>query len=262
MIRDNEGDINYDAWYSGNKDYIPEPMKKDFEDCFEIMHFMYGVYRKVMRQLAPALLKLMWQQYPVFKTERRPLVVKHIKAISTTTGYTLLFNLYHLVQDQKSGVDVREKCPELDSLVDFYARPQHPDTINETKRYQYTWLNDEEWEVHRDHENSELLIFFNWKEKRKFEFVDLVQKLLFKYYKELEELNADEWILYAVHIREEYEAYLCGCEDVELFIDCGFPEEEIKLSDEEFRQNVRKLSLEIRDKTDELRNRRIAGERI
>lgn len=262
MIYDNEGDIDYDAWYNSSKAYFPEKFKKQMEDSYDLMHFMYSVYRKVMRQLAPALRKLMRQQYPVFKTEKRPLVVEYIESISTTIGYSLLFNLYHLVQGQKAGVNIREKYQKLDSWVDFYARPQHPHTIDETTRPEYTWMSDEEWEVYRDSENKAMLEFFNWKEKRKFEFIDLVQKLIFKYYKELEELNPDEWIMYAVHMGDEYETYLSQCEDVELFIDCGFPEEEIKLTDEEFRQNYHNLSQEIKDKTDELRNRRIAGEMI
>jgi hypothetical protein len=83
-----------------------------------------------------------------------------------------------------------------------------------------------------------------------------------KYFKELEELNADEWIMYAVAIVDEYDYYLSTCEHVELFIDCGFPEDDMKLTDEEFDTNYCNLSKEIKDKTDDLRNRRIAGEAI
>jgi len=107
-----------------------------------------------------------------------------------------------------------------------------------------------------------LLEFFNWEERRKFEFIDLVQTIILKYFKELEELNSDEWIIYAVAMREEYQYYMTSCENVELFIDCGFPEEEIKLADVEFIKTNSKLGNEIIRKASALRNRRISGEMI
>lgn len=262
MIYDNEGDLNYDAWYSSSKDDLPEPLGKVFADNFDKLHFLCNVHQKVMKKLSPALHKLMLEQYPVFKAEKRPSVLKKIETISSTTGHLLLLHLYHLVQGQKVGVNIRETYPDFDKWVELYARPEYPKTIDETTRYQYTWMIDEEWEVYRDNENKAMLQFFNWKEKRKFEFVDLIQKLLFKYYKELEDLNADEWIIYAVFMGEEYESYLLGCEDLERFIDCGFPEELIDQTYEEFLERFLNLSREITDKRSELRSRRIAGEMI
>jgi len=261
MIYDNEGDLNYDAWYSSNKDDLPEPLGNLMADNFDKFHFLCNVHQKVMKNLAPALRKLMLKQYPVFRTEKRKLVVQKINSVLTTTGHLLLLNLYHLVQGQKAGENVRETYPDFDTWVG-YARTESPNLIDENKRSQYTWLSDEEWEVYRDNENKDILQFFTWQEKRKFEFIDLVQKLLFKYFKELEDLNADEWIIYAVYIREEYEAYLFGCEEIERFIDCGFPEELVNQTYEEFLERFMNLSCEITDKRSELRSRRIAGEII
>ncbi len=260
MEYDKDGDLNYGAFYNRIINYLPEELQKSLADTFDFCQFYYKVYSKVMRNLSPELLKLMKQQYPVFKTEKRPLVVEQINVIANITGYKLLLNLFHLVEDQKTGVNLREKYPKFESWIDFYGRPHKPDTMDETHRHEYTWLSDKEWDELRESENRIMLEYFNWKEKRKFEFIDLVQTILFKYYKELEELNSDELIMYAVHLGDEYEYYLTTCEEMELFIDCGFPEEDIKLTDEEFEQNYRNLSTEIKDKTDVLRNRRIAGE--
>ena len=261
MIYENDEDLNFDAWYSSNKDDLPEPLGNLMADNFDRFHFLCHVYHKVMKNLTPALRKLMLQQYPVFKTEKRPLVVKNIKTIYTTTGHLLLLNLYNLVQDQKAGVNIRETYPDFDTWVD-YVRTEQPKTIDESTRYQYTWLSDEEWEVYRDNENKEILQIYTWKEKRKFEFIDLMQKLLFKYFRELEDLNADEWIIYAVYMHEEYTAYLTGCDDLERFIDCGFPEELVNQTYEEFLERFLNLDREITDKRSELRSRRIAGEMI
>jgi hypothetical protein len=262
MEYDKDGDLNFHAFYNRVVNYVPSDMQKEMANTFDFCNFYYTVYSKVMRNLAPALHKLMKRQYPVFVTENRPLVTDYINVIATTTGYKLLLNLFHLIQGQKAGVNLRQKYPEFERWVEFYARPHKPDTIDETHRHEYTWLTDKEWDELRESENQILLEYFNWSEKRKFEFIDVVQTILFKYYEELHDLNADELIIYAVHIRDEYEYYLTNCEHIELFIDCGFPEDHMKLTDEEFQTNYSNLSSEAKNATTELRNRRIAGELI
>lgn len=254
--------IDFETWYIKYRSLLPkEFVDYTKEHSYEIF-FMFQLYRKVMAEIHPSLRKLMNKQYPVFKTENRPLVTEYINNISATTGHELLFKLIRLVQGQKNGVNVREKYPKFDRWVDFYGRPQKPKTIDEATRSWDSWMSDEEWIIFRDSENKALLEYFNWKEKRKFEFIDLIQTILFKYYKELEDLNPDEWIIYAVDIRDEYEYYLTSCEDVELFIDCGFPDDYIKLTNEQFRENYSKLNMDIKQKATELRKRRIAGEMI
>ncbi len=257
-----KGGKNYRAWFKLNKDFIPPEDRDIFEKGIEQMHFYRNIYFKILDNLAPALYELMLEQYPVFKTEKRPMVLEAIHDISITIGSTLILKLDTLLQGQYNGVKIREKYPKFDEWVEFYARPGKPYTVDETNRCWYEYLNDKEWEEYRDNENRILLEYFNWQEKRKFEFIDLLQTILFKYYEELKELNADEWIIYAVHIRDEYEDYLTSCEDLELFIDCGFPEENVNFTNEEFQTNYSKLSDEIRDYASKLRNRRIAGETI
>ena len=262
MEYDNEGDMDFQAWYHLNKGYFPPELDKVLVNSYDSFYFLFNVYRKVMDKMAPALRKLMVKQYPVFKTEKRPLVVEFIDSIATTTGYSLLFRLKTLVEDQKNGVSIPEKYPQLEEWKDFYVRPQQPSRVDESTRPLYSWLNDEQWKAYVETENRKMLEFFNWTEKRKFEFIDVVQTIVLKYFKELENLNSDEWIIYAVDMREEYEYYLSSCENVELFIDCGFPEEDIKLSDKEFTENYGKLSDKIKKQARALRNRRIAGENI
>ncbi|MCX6240043.1 MAG: hypothetical protein NTY07_21285 [Bacteroidia bacterium] len=256
MIQDKDGDINNDALYNQNINFLPGEIKSSIENSLELMHFMFDVYHKAMGQLAPELQKLMWQQYPVFKTEKRPFVLESINDITFTTGGPLLWKLFYLVQGQKAGENIRNKYPGFEHYVECYGRPQQPETIDESTRPEYPLLTDEEWEMYCNFKNKALLESFNKEEKRKFEFIELMQTVLFKYFKELEELNSDEWIIYAVDIIEEYETYRRKCSDIELFIDGGFPEEDIKRTEEEFRQNYHSLSQEITDKKEQLRNRR------
>lgn len=262
MEFDKEGYLDFKAWYHLNKDHFSPELDEILEVGYDSFYFLFHVYRKVMDKMPPALRNLMAKQYPVFKTESRPLVREFIDIIATTTGYSLLFRLKNLVEDQKKGVSIREKYPRLEEWKNFYIRPQHPGTVDESKRHQYVWLNDKEWKVFVQTENKKLLELFNWKESRKFKFIDIVQNIVLEHFKELEDLNSDEWIIYALVMREEYEYYMTNCDKAEMFIDCGFPEEQIKLKDDEFMQVYSELSDEMKMKLIALRNRRIAGEEI
>jgi len=262
MEYDNADYLDFETWYHLNKSHFPSEFKAFIEDSYEPFYFLFNVYRKVMAKMVPSLRQLMGTQYPVFNTEKRPTVLEFISTIATTTGFSLLFRLYNLVQDQKKGVNLRVKYPKFESWIDLYARPQQPATVDEKNRPVFSWLNEEEWKVYVETENNKMFEFFNWEERRKFDFIDLVQSIILKYFKELEELNGDEWIIYAVTMRQEYKYFMTSCENVELFIDCGFREDEIKLTDDEFIETYSKLSKEIVMKASALRDRRISGEII
>lgn len=262
MEYDQDGDMDFQAWYHLNKDNFPPELDEVLENSYDSFYFLFNVYRTVMNKLAPVLRILMARQYPGFKNEKRPKVAGFIETIATTTGYSLLFRLKNLVEDQKKGISIRDKYPNLEAWKDFYVRPQHPPTVDKGKRSHFWWLNDYQWGKYVETENKKLLDFFQWSEKRKFEFIDVIQTIVLKYFKELEELNPDEWIIYAVHMHEEYEYYQVSCENVELFIDCGFPEDDIKLSDREFIKNYSNLDTKVKQHARILRNRRISGEEI
>ncbi len=262
MIYDKDGDMNFNAWYSMNKKYFPPELREQMDENIDLLHFVASVYFKVMRELEPALHKLMREQYPVFENEKRKKVVEYIDDIAKTTGYALLFKQYYLIQDQKKGVNMREKYPKLDEWEEFYVKKHEPETISENERSDYPELTDEEWIKFRNKENAEIIKCFNWKEKRRFEFIDLVQTIIFKHFNELKELDHDEWTLYAVDIVDEYEYYLTLCEFVEGFIDHGFPEKDIDLPTKEYYKKQSQLSFEEHNRVSALRDRRINGEKI
>lgn len=262
MEYNKDGDPDYEAWLRKNKQFIPARYINVLERGIELFQFMTSVYYKLMEELAPALHKLMLEQYPIFKTEKRPQVVEYIDGIVSTAGSPLIWQLRGLLKDQNAGDNVRDKYPQFEEWIECYARPRKPKTIDESTRPQYTWLSDAEWEEYRDSENKILLQFFNWEEKRIFDFIDVVQTLLFKYYKELDELNADELIMFAVFIRDEYEYFKMSCELVESIIDCGLPEEYVNKPYNEFMEGYMAMSKEKSDYVRNLRFRRIAGEII
>jgi hypothetical protein len=46
--------------------------------------------------------------------------------------------------------------------------------------------------------------------------------VILKYFKALEDLNYDGWIIYAVEIREDYEIYRNSCDHFEGFVEYEF----------------------------------------
>jgi len=263
MVYDNEGDKNIEEWSRLNNDFLPEDAKEYFEENRDVLHVMFDVYPKIKRHITPALRKLLYKQYPNLRTETRPMVVEFIEGILFITATVkYLMQMYHLVHGHNTGRNVREEYTELDDWVDFYCRPAKPQVVDESKRYKFWWITNKEWKAEIEEENRELLKNFNREERRKAEFVNLVQKIYFKYYPELLDLNNDEWILYAVLIREEYELFKELAEDVELFIDCEFPEEDIKLSDEDYWKKYSTWPQELKDKGSKLREERFENENI
>lgn len=263
MVYDNEGDVNFGAWISLNKDILPPEATNYFDENKDILHLITYVQPKIKRYIVPALRKLMYRQYPVLRAENRPLVVEFIEDILFITATEIfLMKMYRLVHGHNTGVNVRDLYPELDSWVDFYCRPAKPDTVNPIRPQEYFWITDAEWEAQAKEEDEKLLEFFNWEESRQSDFINSVQKIYFKYYSELLDLSSDEWIVFAVDIREEYESFKMYCGHVEEFIDCGFPEEDIKLTDKEYFDKYCSLPDETRKNAQAIRDRRIAGERI
>jgi len=262
MLYDQEGDPNFDAWFSQNQRNFPKELVDFLKEHYDTFHFLFSIYRKILKHLDPAMHELMLKHYPVFRTEQRPAVLEYLDDLPTLTCDAILIKIYHLWLNQKAGKNIRDSFPDIDKWRDFYGKPKTPDTIDESTRPDYTWISDAEWEQYRDSENASLLEFFNWEEKRKFEFVDLVQTYIFKYYKEIENLNPDEWIVYAMIIRDEYEYFKTICENIELLIDCKMPEKYVDCPIDEFQQAYSSIDKEVKDRATEFRNRRIAGEEI
>jgi hypothetical protein len=254
MFEEEEDEDNYkmselEKWYDNNFAYFNRASKPEPGLDLDITLFYNNTYCPVMKELAPAVRKLMYKQYPLLETKFRPMVMDHINWMVSKAGHRLLLMLNILVQDQKEGVNLREKYPDFESWIDFYARPPEPPVpdyhsldnnpllFNALTAEQIKEIADEEWESNIKH--------FNKVEELKKEYYDLIQPLVLKYYPALQDLDYDGWIIYAVEIREEYEDYKLRCEHVDSFIEYGMDEEDIHLTYKEF---YKKFSLKFHEK--------------
>ncbi len=243
MFEDNL-DSNYESsdfeiWY--NENYMFFERETDILEgpTLDISLFYNGVYMPVMQELAPSVRKLMTRQYPLIDLEFRPLVLNYIDWVVSMAGHRFLMNLYQLIQDQKDGVNLREKYPDFESWIGFYARPGEPDLVTEVNYTKFTTYSEEEKKELIDAENKNITEFFEKEQLLKKEYYDIIQPLVFKYYPALQDLDYDGWIIYSVHIREDYEDYKFRCEHIETFIEYEFQEEDINLRYDEFQAKFR-----------------------
>lgn len=240
-----------EEWFDDNYGYFVREPSVLIDVTDEITKFYVKVYTPAMDELKRAVLKLLLQQYPIIRGESRPLVLDYINEAVKHVGHEFLMQLYMLVQDQREGVNYREKYPEFEELVEFYGRPAEKPEVNYSffDKYpdiaaSFTQKEKEEFAIER-HESE--TVSFDIEEKLMKQYFDIVQPIVLKYYHELYDLNYEGWIMYAVQIREIYEDYKYYCEYLDTFIDYGFDEEDINLPYDEFSD---KLGIKINERLD------------
>lgn len=231
----------FEEWFDNYFMYFPVDLRVSGYEDVEIECFYTNVYCPAMKTFTPAIRQLMLKQFTAFQNEKRPVVLEELERIASNVGCLLLIRLYGLVYEEKMGVNFREKYPTFDSWVEFYARPGKPNTLAESFFDKLDWVTDEEKKNMIEANRKEAQEIFDWKENRKKAFYDLVQPIIFKYYKDILNLEPDSWILYAVHIREEYEDYLMRCDHMHTFIHYEFPEEDLHIPYTEFFEKFQKI---------------------
>ena len=253
MFKDNDFDgfdnSQLEEFLDKMKSNAHQKLDQNLEKGLGVFMFYIRVVKHLMEEFTPAIRKLTWKQYPLIKTETRPLVLKSIDALIRSTGHNCLFQLYGLLEDQKNGVNLREKYGDFEGWIESYARPGIPYLIDVSTYDDFPQMTEDQKKELVDEINTSTLEGFNLFESRKFEFIDVFQKLIFKYYKEIKELDSDGWIIYSVHINQEYDDYRMMCDHYKNFISHNFKEEDINLSyadymdklikfgDEEFENN-------------------------
>ena len=253
MFEDDEEDdykmSELEEWYDNNFGYFRRDSKTELGVTLDIALFYNGIYRPVMQELAPQVRKLMLKQFPLIGTEYRPMVLEHIDWIVSRAGHRMLMNLYVLIQDQKEGVNLREKYPDFERWIDFYARPPEPPVPDYSFFEKYPDLTanltaEQKKEIVEEECESKTKYFYI-QESTKTEYYDIIQPIVFKYYKALQDLDYDGWIIYAVEIREDYEEYKYRCEHVETFIEYEFEEEDINFEYKDFQE---KFTIKYRER--------------
>jgi hypothetical protein len=220
-----KNDIDSDVNHCIENNVIPSVLKDSFQNVSDLIAFNTEVYQRISSHLIPALHKLMIRQYPVFAEENRPKMLIHLDDIIHSVSYSLMVKLYTLLRDQQENIQLREKYSEFEKWIKFYAMPQKAVVLEKEDRPEEAGIREDEWEIYRLRVNKEIIDSYNLIQNRMKDFVRTVHFIIFEQLPELLELNADEWIVFSVIMRDEYTNYSALCNHAANFIHRNYPEE-------------------------------------
>ncbi len=262
MFEDDDDDLErseFEIWYDDNRNYFLRGATGIVEPSVEIEAFYIGVYCPAMHDLMSAIRQLLVKQYPIITTESRPAVLQAIERRIEITGHTFLLYLFDLVQDQKEGINLPEKYPDFEKWRVAYRTLHKPYKFDESFFDQFPWLTDEQKNEFMEESRKEEEERFNWKDKRKYDFINMLQRIVLKYYKEIMDFEADQWIVYSSLITNEYVEYRIRFEHYVTFIEYEFPEEDLYISYSEFSKKFHQRFNERWEKEQQLRKNNAEG---
>jgi len=202
----------------------PEEMETFLENVRKFT-FIQFAKEEVDEPMYDELYDLMMDQYPILRDEQRPKIVEIINSIVDGLGFRLMLTFNRLLEEDRAGVDHRVKHPDLDNWR--LEHEKEPDLrLHDPDVNPYPPLTDEMWRELAIEHNKEEIRWHNWYEKRKFDFIHIVQDWILWAYEDLYELSSDGLIVYAMILDMAYDEYHEACAEMETFIDSGFPEED------------------------------------
>jgi hypothetical protein len=238
----NETRVNFEIY----KQYLPNDFKASVDRYFEIRDFHYNVYMALEKECVPKLEALARKHYPPLAGSLHEVLRESIASTSAATCFGIAYKMKGLVKRMNEGIDVRSQYPKLEHWREFYLHPK-PHTLEDKNRSPFLHKDDAAWEEEKKRQNREMLRYFMWCEQRKTEFYDIIQPPLFRLYPELEDLEGDFWVLYAVELRDAYEEWLSMMEQTETVVIYQMPPESINWKYEDYRKEVSARYLTYKD---------------
>lgn len=222
-----------EIWYDNNLRFFDWKNKPPGLPL-EVELFYYSVYLPFKKDIKKPLREMVHRHYPYIATESRPELLEKIERRIDRVGHEFILYLHNMVQFWKTGKDLREIFPELDKwAIDYrsYRRPRYMDRSFWDK---YDWLSEEQIQTFIKEDRQEADDLFAFEEKPRFEFFDLLQRVTIKYYRELQELDADGWTMFEAFLYDEYTNYQLDFEHYDGFIELGFDVEDLNLPYKEY----------------------------
>ena len=236
---------------------ITQALEDTLDKNKDMLYFLFNIYRPWHKEAKAALLEVMERQLPEIKTNTNKHLRQFIKDINMAAAHSLIYSMRKLVKSHEEGMVLSEKYPKLDRWREFYCKPERPHYVKDTPHYHKRNMTAQEWEAYKQFENEKLDIIYKWKEKRKQEWYDAMQPLNFKYFPELNELEGDYWVLYAVHMRDNYELWKEDLEKIETVLDYGMNPEILFQPLDDLIKAIGEIDWETLNKLEEKREQRI-----
>jgi hypothetical protein len=251
--------------YHLNKSSFPSEIVDTIEKNYNTFDFTFNVIIPFFCDAPDKVRELMMKQFPAFRKENRPTLVKDIQSIINAAGVDLVIALCALMQAKMEGKTARDLYKPFDEWIEKNTYPEDRwEEVDDRDRMSYgAWdCTKKEWEKIKKEENAFRQKEMEWLKQRRFEFIDLLQGVLLEHFKGFELLDSDDLQVYSLLLRREYEDYNDYCLMIEDFIDWGLPEEDYKSDYSERSKKMVAMGNEKRWEVAELQYRRVNGEEI
>ena len=249
---DDDDDLEYseaEIWYDDNLRYFDWRNKPTPGLPLDVELFYHSVYVPFKEDLKKPIHEMVYRHYPHIATECRPEVLERIEDRIDWVGHEFILFLRTMVEEWKTGKDLREKYPKLDEWAISYPAYRRPRYMDTSFWDQFDWLTDEQRQSMIEESRREAEETFAFREKPLFEFSELLQNLTFKYYTEVKELDADGWVMFRAFLHDEYTNYRMDFEHYDEFIEYGFEVEDLNLPYNEYMAKLtEKLRIEREEK--------------
>ncbi len=255
----------FELFYHSHPEQFKKMFGADFAERFanyiEFCKWWEGPYKEYIAEAKPKLFELAKKHYNDSKEITHPVQIKYIDRMCESNCSFMMFQMEKLCKEYKIKDDIHKRYPKLEEWRAFYCTPEKPKVAEEEYRKFYPHLSDEEWEKRQSEENRKLLLIHKWNEKRKGEYYEIVQPLLFKYLPVLNDIEGDYWVSYAVTIRDIYEEWKVMCERIEIVNDYDMPPENVNMDGADFQKAAYEYFTRYGRKRSAKRDERIYGEK-
>ncbi len=252
MFEDDDDDnLEYseaEIWYDDNLRYFDWQNKPVPGLPLDVELFYHSVYVPFKQDLKKPIHEMVYRHYPRIATEHRPEVLERIENRIDWVGHEFILFLRNMIEEWKTGKDLREIYPKLDEWAVIYPAYRKPRYMDPSFWDQFYWLNDEQRQSMIEDDRREADESFALEEKPRFEFFELLQTLTFKYYSEVKELDTDGWVMFQAFLHDEYSNYQMDFEHYDGFIEYGLEVEDLNLPYKEYSE---KFSEKYNEKKEE-----------
>ncbi|HJV77644.1 MAG TPA: hypothetical protein VJ602_04615 [Paludibacter sp.] len=238
MFNDNDDDLGFsefEIWYDDNFGYFKRGAENFFEPDLDVEFFYTSIYTPFMAELPHAIRKLITKHYPIIDTECRPAVLEAIERKIKISGHSFLLQLYDLMQDKKEGINLREKYPDFEK---WEQRNRESEVINRSVFESIEGLTAKQKDELYELAKREFPESYNYKDQRRYEFIELFQPVVFRHYPAIQELDSDGWVVYNYLLTIEHTEFRLRFEYFDEFIEYGFPEEDLYIPYSEFHSKL------------------------
>lgn len=249
---DEDYDFNFELseveeWYENNYSYFLQKKENEYGPSLEVENFYNAVYVPFMRDLKKPIKQLVDKQFPFIAQEHRPQVLAQINADIDWIGHEFILFLYNAVSFLKTEKDIHEIYPDFDEWAKTTANYRKPHYIDASIFIRTEGITEEIIQEVIAESIIESDLQFEFEDKPRSEFYNIVQNIVFKYYPDLFDMNKDGWMLFEFFLYGEYMSYQLNFEHYDSFIEYGLDVEDLDLPYEEYRK---KLSIKFNEKFD------------